>query len=205
MPANALHDLFSKELRFVLSAHQQTVQQAGARQTSATDPKLKRLLEAGVRGNRKQAERLEKVFASAKLVSSPRHERAIAGIDEATSAMLAETSNPVERDLIQIAMAQIAIHYFLAKYGTLRAYARSLGNKRAAALLDKTLDENSAGDEKFTQLASDIVARSQKAEPSSASKSSSGGGGGSTFVALIIAGLVAAGLHAAGNRTASPS
>ncbi len=197
MPANALHDLFSKELRFVLSAHQQTVQGAGARQNTATDPRLKRLLDAGSRVHRKQAQRLEKVVASAQIVSSPRHERSIAGINEATTAMLSETSNPVERDLIQIAMAQVAIHYFLAKYVTLRAYARSLGNKRAAALLDKTLDENSAGDAQFTKLARDIVARSQKAEPSAAPKSSNGGG---TLLAVVIAGVVAAGLYANENR-----
>ena len=197
MPTSGLHELFARELRFLYSAHQQGAKQASANIGTSTHPKLKRMLAAGVQMNKKQSKRLEKVFASANLVPSPRHDRAMGGIAEANTAMTAETGNPSERDLINIAQGQVAAHFYLAKYGTVRAYARSLGLNRAAALLSKTLDETAQVDTRFTQLAREIVRTSGKA--SSASKERSGGAG-QALTTLLIAGLVAAGLHSASQR-----
>ena len=52
-----------------------------------------------------------------------------------------------------IAGGQRAEHYEMAAYGTLVAWARTMGHTEAAELLQETLDEEKAADEKLSALA----------------------------------------------------
>jgi len=56
-------------------------------------------------------------------------------------------------DACLIAAGQRAEHYEMAAYGTLVAWARAMGHTEAADLLQETLDEEKATDEKLTTLA----------------------------------------------------
>jgi ferritin-like metal-binding protein YciE len=56
-------------------------------------------------------------------------------------------------DACLIAAAQRAEHYEMAAYGTLVAWARAMGHDEAADLLQETLDEEKAADEKLNSLA----------------------------------------------------
>jgi len=56
-------------------------------------------------------------------------------------------------DACLIASGQRAEHYEMAAYGTLVAWARAMGHSEAADLLQETLDEEKATDEKLTALA----------------------------------------------------
>jgi ferritin-like metal-binding protein YciE len=56
-------------------------------------------------------------------------------------------------DACLIAAGQRAEHYEMAAYGTLVAWARGMGHTEAATLLQETLDEEKAADEKLTSLA----------------------------------------------------
>ena len=60
-------------------------------------------------------------------------------------------------DAALIAAAQRAEHYEIAAYGTARAFARQLGNEYAAELLEQTLDEEKAADQKLTMIAEGSV------------------------------------------------
>ena len=51
-----------------------------------------------------------------------------------------------------ISAAQAVEHYEIARYGTLKAWAQQLGMKDAVKLLDQTLQEESATDQKLSQL-----------------------------------------------------
>ena len=48
-------------------------------------------------------------------------------------------------------------HYEIAAYGTLRTFAETLGLEDVAALLEETLEEEKAGDEKLTGVAESTV------------------------------------------------
>ena len=52
-----------------------------------------------------------------------------------------------------IGCAQAVEHYEMARYGTLKAWAEQLEMEDAAELLEETLDEEKAADEKLTELA----------------------------------------------------
>ena len=56
-------------------------------------------------------------------------------------------------DACLIASGQRAEHYEMAAYGTLVAWAQAMGHSEAASLLQETLDEEKAADEKLSSLA----------------------------------------------------
>jgi ferritin-like metal-binding protein YciE len=56
-------------------------------------------------------------------------------------------------DACLIAAGQRAEHYEMAAYGTLVAWAEAMGHTEAASLLQETLDEEKAADEKLSSLA----------------------------------------------------
>jgi ferritin-like metal-binding protein YciE len=62
-------------------------------------------------------------------------------------------------DAALISAAQRVEHYEIAAYGCVHAWAQVLGEKNAASLLEKTLDEEKETDEKLTELAEGINAQ----------------------------------------------
>ena len=61
------------------------------------------------------------------------------------------------RDASVIAAAQIALHYYIAAYGTLASNAKHLGKEEDARVLKQLTDESKQQDEKFTQLAQSFI------------------------------------------------
>ena len=64
-----------------------------------------------------------------------------------------EAKDDTIRDAGMLAAAQAVEHYEISRYGTLKAWAEKLGLTDAASLLDETLQEEKATDEKLTELA----------------------------------------------------
>jgi ferritin-like metal-binding protein YciE len=60
--------------------------------------------------------------------------------------------------------AQHVEHYEMAGHGCVRTYAELLGLNNIAKLLQKTLDEEKATDEKLTELASKINVEAEAEE-----------------------------------------
>ncbi len=76
-------------------------------------------------------------------------------IKEGGEAIEEEATNIV-RDANLIAAAQRVEHYEIAGYGTVVAYAETMGHTEAAQLLQKTLDEEGETDKKLTAVAKKI-------------------------------------------------
>ncbi len=74
-----------------------------------------------------------------------------------------ESSAPVVLDAGLIAAAQRVEHYEIASYGSARAFAVLLGYPNIANVLQQTLDEEKATDEKLTKLSSEINVQAEKA------------------------------------------
>ena len=156
----AVHGLFARGLRHVYAAHHQGAGQAAENRELASMPELKAALAKGVQENMQQAERLERVFRLAGHAVEGTPDQAMQGIISDNKAANAETTDPVARDQQLIASGQLAAHYYLAHYGTLRSYAQTLGNGDAADLLQETLDETVRVDEGFTVLAHHLLVAS---------------------------------------------
>jgi|SRR5688572_30540172 len=77
----------------------------------------------------------------------------MAGIIEEGKSIMEEDFDDTTMDACLIAAGQRAEHYEMAAYGTLVAWAEAMGHNDAAKLLQQTLDEEKAADEKLSGLA----------------------------------------------------
>ena len=71
--------------------------------------------------------------------------------------MIGLDGEPEVKDAGLIAAAQRVEHYEIAGYGCARAFARRLGRDTVAELLQQTLDEEAAADQKLTKLAESVI------------------------------------------------
>ena len=94
-----------------------------------------------------------------------KHCDGIAGIIEEGKSVMEEDFDEATMDACLIAAGQRAEHYEMAAYGTLVAWARAMGHAEAADLLQQTLDEEKAADEKLSELAAGIHEGAAPAPP----------------------------------------
>jgi len=148
-----LHDAFVDELRDTYDAEKQLTKALPRMAKAASSPELRAAFETHLEETRGQVERLEQVFESLDEKARGKHCDGMAGIIEEGKAVMAEDFDDATMDACLIAGAQRAEHYEMAAYGTLVAWARAMGHTEAADLLQETLDEEKATDEKLSSLA----------------------------------------------------
>jgi ferritin-like metal-binding protein YciE len=73
-------------------------------------------------------------------------------IEEANQTIQRESDNEDLIDTIVVSCAKRIEHYEIAGYGTARAISDALGEEEIADLLDRTLAEESAADEKLSGI-----------------------------------------------------
>jgi ferritin-like metal-binding protein YciE len=149
----SLHDAFIDELRDSYDAEKQLIKALGKLAKAASSPVLKEAFRSHLEETQGHVERLEQVFASLDEKVRGKHCDGIAGIIEEGKSVMEEDFDEATMDACLIAAGQRAEHYEMAAYGTLVAWARVMGHDEAADLLQETLDEEKAADEKLSSLA----------------------------------------------------
>ena len=71
--------------------------------------------------------------------------------------MIKTKGEPAAIDAGLIAAAQRVEHYEMAGYGCVRTYAKQLGETKGHQLLQLTLEEEGAADQKLTKLAEEVI------------------------------------------------
>lgn len=148
-----LHEAFIDELRDIYDGEKQLTKALPKMAKAANSPELRDAIETHLEETRQQVQRLEQVFASIEEKPRGKHCDGLAGIIEEAQALMEEDFDESTADACLIAAAQRAEHYEMATYGTLVAWARAMGHEEAADLLQETLDEEKAADEKLNALA----------------------------------------------------
>jgi ferritin-like metal-binding protein YciE len=151
--SGTLHDAFIDELRDCYDAEKQLTKALPKMAKSATSPELRDAFESHLEETRGHVERLEEVFQSLEEKARGKHCEGIAGIIEEGKNVMEEAFDETTMDACLIASGQRAEHYEMAAYGTLVAWARAMGHSEAADLLQETLDEEKAADQKLSELA----------------------------------------------------
>ena len=151
--AGTLHDAFIDELRDAYDAERQLTKALPKMAKAATNPELRTAFETHLQETQEQIARLEQVFESLDEKTRGKHCEGVAGIIEEGKSMMEEDFDDTTMDACLIAAGQRAEHYEMAAYGTLVAWAQAMGHTEAARLLQETLDEEKAADEKLTGLA----------------------------------------------------
>lgn len=151
----SMQELFVQQLKDLYSAENQLVKALPRMAKAAASDQLRQSFEKHLEETRSQAARIEKIFQTESLNGSPRGHKCkgMEGLIEEGKEMLEEEGEDNVLDAGLIAAAQRVEHYEIAGYGTARALARMLGLSNAEKLLQQSLDEESAADEKLTQIA----------------------------------------------------
>ncbi len=148
-----LDDLFLHQLQDIYYAENQITKALPKMIDKATAPELKKSFEIHLRETEGQIARLEQAFEALdqkpKAVTCP----AIDGIIKEANEVAGEVADKAVLDAALIASAQAVEHYEITRYGTLIAWAQQLGHTQVVPLLQATLDEEKATDDKLTTLA----------------------------------------------------
>ena len=153
MELDTLHELYVDELKDLYSAENQILKALPRMIKAATNTKLKQGFTKHERQTRQHVKRLERIFRSLGEKPTGKTCKAMEGLVEEGSEMIAEKAEPAVKDAGLIAAAQRVEHYEMAGYGTARTFAEHLKMKEAVKLLQATLDEEETTDEKLTTLA----------------------------------------------------
>jgi ferritin-like metal-binding protein YciE len=148
-----LHDAFIDELRDTYDAEKQILKALPKMVKAAASDELRAAFEEHLEQTREQVSRLEQVFASIGEKARGKHCDGMAGIIEEGKSIMEEDFDDVTMDACLVASAQRVEHYEMAAYGTLVAWAQAMGHSDAAELLEQTLEEEKATDQKLTELA----------------------------------------------------
>lgn len=152
-----LQDLYVEELRDLYNAEKQLVKALPKMAKKASNDELKDAFTTHLEETKGHVERLEQIFEKLGKRAGGKTCKAMQGIVEEGKEMMEEDAEPEVMDAALIAAAQRAEHYEIAAYGTVRTYARLLGDEKAAKMLQTTLDEEGKTDKLLTDLAESSI------------------------------------------------
>ena len=152
-----LDDLFLDTLRDIYYAEKQIVKALPKMAKAAQSPELKAGFETHLEETKGHVERLEQVFELIGETARGKTCDAILGILEEGKSIMDEFKGTSALDAGLVSAAQAVEHYEISRYGTLKTWAGELGHSDAVKLLDATLKEEKATDEKLSTIATQAV------------------------------------------------
>lgn len=122
----------------------------------ATHPDLKAALDEGNRTSKQWAERIERAVQQAG-GSDTGDNPVLEAHYEVSRRIRQHAADETSRDLGIIAAGQLALHYWIAAFGTMASYTGQLGMDDAARDMKSSADEARQADEKHTRLARQLL------------------------------------------------
>lgn len=156
-----LEDLFYDTLKDIYFAERQILRALPKMARAAQSTELKAGFEKHREETEGHVERLQQVFEMIGKRAQGKTCEAIQGIIAEGEEIMEEFKGTSAIDAGLISAAQAVEHYEIARYGTLKTWAQTLGFKEAVTLLDQTLQEEGKTDQLLTKLAT--IAANQKA------------------------------------------
>ncbi len=157
MKLNNLHDALVHDLQDLLSAENQLILALPKMALAASHEELSAAFEEHLEETEGHVKRLGEALKLLDATTVGEKCKAMEGLILEAQKILEEDANDVVRDALIISIAQKVEHYEIAGYGTARTFAELLGEKEVADLLQETLNEEAAADEKLTEIAESVV------------------------------------------------
>lgn len=153
----SFEDLFINQIEDLYDAENRLTRALPKMADAAHSGQLKKAFEHHLMETQGHVTRLESIFRE--LNKEPKREtcEAMKGLVSEGEEMIKAKGNADVKDAALIAAAQRVEHYEISGYGTARAFARRLGMTQAANLLQQTLTEEEAADQKLNQIAESSV------------------------------------------------
>ena len=156
-----LEDLFYDTLQDIYFAERQILKALPKMARAAQSSELKAGFEKHREETEGQVERLQQIFELMGKRAKGKTCEAIQGIIAEGEEIIEEFKGTPALDAGLISSAQAVEHYEMARYGTLKTWAQTLGLKDAVSLLHQTLQQETNTDKTLTKLA--MTAANQKA------------------------------------------
>ena len=151
--AEGLRELFVDSLKDIYWAEKALTKALPKMAKNASTAKLVTAINEHLSVTEEQVKRLEEVFASIGEKAVAKKCDAMEGLIKEGEGIMEETEPGAVRDAGIIAASQKIEHYEIASYGTLAAFARTLGEDQAVSLLEQTLQEEKDADVTLTEAA----------------------------------------------------
>jgi ferritin-like metal-binding protein YciE len=152
-----MDDLFVHTLRDIYYAENKIVKALPDMIEKASDARLKQGFKTHLNETQTHITRLQEVFRMHGVEIEGVDCPAIDGILEEADDVASEVEDNRVLDAALIAAAQAVEHYEITRYGSLIAWAQQLGRPDCAGVLQKTLEEEKATDQKLTEMAESSV------------------------------------------------
>ncbi len=165
MKLSTLTQLLRDQLKDLYSAESQLVKALPKMAKAASSERLREAFRGHLEETREQVKRLQRVGEGLGLKLSGKKCRAMEGLIEEGKEVLESDGEGAVLDLALIAAAQRVEHYEISAYGSARTLAEQMGHEEVVSLLQETLEEESAADEKLTAIAEkDVYPRALEEE-----------------------------------------
>ncbi|MDB5357893.1 MAG: hypothetical protein JWN24_4346 [Phycisphaerales bacterium] len=157
MQLHELKDLYVDQLRDLFSAENQIIKALPKMAKAASNEQLAQSFQEHLEQTRGHVDRLKQVFDQLGKKPTGKVCKAMQGLIEEAKETMDEAADPEVMDAGLIASAQRVEHYEIAGYGTVRSFAKLLGDDAAARLLQQTLNEEGETDKKLSRLAETTI------------------------------------------------
>ena len=122
----------------------------------STNPDLQQMLDRGTEQSKQWQQRIEQALEQAG-GGDQNDNKVLEAHFEVSKPIRQQAPDPVSRDLGIIAAGQLALHYWIASFGTMKAYTAQLGMTEASQAMDQCSDEAGEADKELTQLARQVM------------------------------------------------
>jgi ferritin-like metal-binding protein YciE len=156
MKIDNLQELLVEELRDLYSAENQILKALPKMAKNASSRELRSAFENHLKETERQVDRLETICKDLDVSPKGKKCKGMEGLIEEGKELMEEDIDDEVLDAGLIGAAQRVEHYEIASYGCARTYAQLLGMNQAVKLLDSTLEEEKAADEKLTAIAESV-------------------------------------------------
>jgi len=155
MTMNSLKDVYHDQLQDIWSANKQSLESVTALGRAAQDKELSEALIAGANGISDGMEKIAEICSQHGISPNGEHCKGMEGlVAEAKAHVLdADFGSDEVRDAMIVTQYQRMVHYALAGYGCLVAFANRLGKDEDGAILQSCLDKTYDGDRTMTAIA----------------------------------------------------
>jgi ferritin-like metal-binding protein YciE len=157
MAVASLREHLVEQLNDLLNAEQQLIEALPQMASRAASRELKAAFKSHLGQTRLHQRRVSQALKQLGEKPDGRTCEAMEGLIEEGEELMKSAQPGALQDAMLITAAQKVEHYEIATYGTARTYARVVGERGVARLLDETLKEEKAADKKLTSIAEGSV------------------------------------------------
>jgi ferritin-like metal-binding protein YciE len=152
-----LDELFHDTLKDIYFAEKKILATLPKMEKAAQSAELKKAFAKHLKQTEGHVQRLEKVFAEINEKPKGKTCDAIVGITDEGAEIMKEYKGSPALDAGLLAAAQAVEHYEISRYGTMKTWAKELGLREAARLLEQTLAEEKETDATLSDIAEQAV------------------------------------------------